>query len=115
MYTPRASSISVANISRTAPLSVRRPSPRRLYGVCPEPFVPKSNNLFDPSEFGRIKNRAHLRSQGYEAETDGHDISEQVVQVNFVEVVQIVQSELSIFHQLGRQDLFFCPIVIAEP
>ena len=43
VLTPSASSISVASTSRTPPLSVSRPSAVRLYGVWPEPLVPRSS------------------------------------------------------------------------
>ena len=55
VLTPSASSISVARTSRTPPLSVSRPSPRRLHGVVPLPLVPRSSR--------RPSLVAHLREQ----------------------------------------------------
>ena len=53
---PRASSISVASTSRTAPLSVNRPSPLREKGVVPDPLVPRSISRPSPARIWANRN-----------------------------------------------------------
>ena len=61
-----ASSISLASTSRTPPLSVSRPSPKRLHGVCPDPLVPRSSSRPSRSRsWAKVKPRPSPRSGLY--------------------------------------------------
>ena len=70
--TPSASSISVARISRTPPLSVSRPSPTRDQGVWPEPLVPRSSRRPSASRgAGRTGSRGRRRGRDCTRGTGG--------------------------------------------
>ena len=95
MFTLSPASISVAKISRTAPLRVSRPSAVRENGVLPDPLYQDPATALNDHASAQIKSPAHHPNLGCSDQIDGHDNTRPMAFGNCQLKVGIVQNAKS--------------------